>query len=730
MNDIEILENLYTAHFGFSPRQVVRLKGAGSNRRYYRLFSPEGVIPSSLIGVGGDNLADCKSFVALTRDFASANVPEVLEVSADGMHYLQQDLGDISLFDIIGKEGDDFHQVRELVRESLIGLITIQLTSKDKLQNSVAYPPFSLRQILWDLNYFKYCYLKPTAIDFDEDKLQDDFEKFAETIFEKSEGMNGFMYRDFQSRNVMIFDNKPYFIDYQGGRLGPAMYDAVSFLWQARAGFSAKFRKEMLDFYISKYAAESGGSISEDALRDSVKYFVFFRTLQVLGCYGFRGLIEKKAQFVESIPGALKNLKESISELKGVIGDELLRVVDILAHDSRFKSPDNKRLRISVFSFSYKKGYPADYTGNGGGFMFDCRGMHNPGRYTEYKALTGMDKPVIDFLEERGEVQGFVDNAFRLVTPSVQTYIRRGFKSLQIGFGCTGGQHRSVYCAEHLSVLLADAFPEAEVVLQHREQGVERVVEGTRKSDKWALVLAAGLGTRLKPWTLQHPKALVPVAGVPMLQRVIETLKNQGFNKIIVNVHHFADQIREFLASNDFGVDIYISDESDRLLDTGGGILRASQFLPAGCSLLVHNVDILSDANLAELMTQHNTLGQHLTLLTSGRESSRKLMFDACGNLRGWHNLSNGAMRLAPDYNPASLDQQAFSGIYVISSEGIARLSEYAAENGVEAFPIMDFLLSFPAGLEVGRVYDGDLQLIDIGKPETLAEANMKLGNS
>lgn len=275
----------------------------------------------------------------------------------------------------------------------------------------------------------------------------------------------------------MVYESKPYFIDFQGGRPGPVIYDAISFLWQAKAGFSDDFRQEMLEHYFEELSRLTSCRRNEQEEHQSVNRFALFRTLQVLGAYGLRGLVERKAHFIESIPAALENLKILIENGAVDRYPELKRVCSCVCTDKRFAKKTEDGLRVTVFSFSYKKGYPADFTGNGGGFMFDCRGMHNPGRYAEYKSLTGRDKPVIDFLEERGEVQQFVENAVGMVSPSIETYLRRGFSNLQIGFGCTGGQHRSVYCAERTAQVIAEKFPSAHIVLIHREQGLETTLQ-------------------------------------------------------------------------------------------------------------------------------------------------------------------------------------------------------------------------------------------------------------
>lgn len=483
---IQTLSELYCSVFGMEPEGVSRLAGAGSNRVYFRMrgdVKGEGTV----IGVESDDLKESRGFVGLSRLFGRYGlpVPRVLGESEDYRFYLQTDLGPVSLFDIIKKEGEGSERVKRLVKESLSVLVRMQTLPELELESVVEYPRFSVRQAMWDLNYFKYEYLKVSGFSFDEEALENDFEKLAGLLGDCSGSWLGFMFRDFQSRNVMIKDEVPYLIDYQGGRIGPMIYDAISFLWQAKAGFSSRFRSEMLDFYFAALKGEDGARAYPDAGRERmVVLFTLFRTLQVLGAYGFRGLVEKKAHFIESIPSALRNLGEILeqgdfSETIGVSLPELQRVCSVLIRDSRFVKEESpaggdgekaKRLRVTVFSFSYKKGYPADYTGNGGGYMFDCRGMHNPGRYAEYKSLTGLDRPVIEFLEERGEVFVFAENAMRMVEGSVETYKRRGFSDLQIGFGCTGGQHRSVYCAERVGRMLAEKYPDVIVEVVHREQ--------------------------------------------------------------------------------------------------------------------------------------------------------------------------------------------------------------------------------------------------------------------
>lgn len=465
-NDEYIKEasRLYQELEGVTPA-VEKLPGAGSNRRYLRLKGENAV---TVIATCGNDVKENRAFVDLARCFREngCNVPDIYAVNKEGTVYLQEDLGDCALLGMLS--GD--HRM-SLSAKSLRALVAIQTVPEHLWRGAVAFGDFSRRLVMWDLNYFKYEFLKPADIAFDEEMLEDDFERFSERLCIIPEGLGGFMYRDFQSRNIMIKEGEPYMIDFQGGRYGPLVYDVVSFLWQAKAGFSDEERRKLLEIYTEELNSRRG--VPSDRLLGEVDRFALFRTLQVLGAYGFRGLVEKKAHFIESIPGALRNLRQLLE--KGVVDEypELKRVV-MQCVGSRFAACDSTDgLTVKVFSFSYKKGYPEDLTGNGGGFMFDCRGMHNPGRYEQYKPLTGLDKDVRDFLEERGEVQDFVAKCISLVSPTVARYESRGFRSLQVGFGCTGGRHRSVYCAQAFAEELSRRFPGVKVSLRHREQDIE-----------------------------------------------------------------------------------------------------------------------------------------------------------------------------------------------------------------------------------------------------------------
>ncbi|MDE6637777.1 MAG: phosphotransferase, partial [Muribaculaceae bacterium] len=452
-----LLSNMgFTCHY-----EIIPLSQAGSDRRYFRLL----IADKSFIGTYTPDANEGYAFVMLSRDLKSAGaaVPEVFAVSDDFHYYVQEDLGDSSLFSLLPSPDH-----RRFIKDTLARLAFMQKIPLDTWHDDCLAKDFSRRQVMWDLNYFKYEYLKARNVVFDEDLLEDDFERLAENLLSFPKRFWGFMMRDCQSRNVMVVNDTPLFIDFQAGRYGPAIYDAVSFLWQARACFSKDFREEMLCYYCDVFC--NGDVKLRDEMMTFIDVFVLFRTLQVLGAYGYRGLVQHRSHFILSIPPALANLHDLID--RGVLNPypELSKACEALTSDpiSGF-SLEKGLLRVDVYSFSYKKGYPENLSGNGGGFMFDCRAMHNPGRYKEYKQLTGRDPEVIAFLENRGEVQSFLKNAWALTDPAIERYISRGFSHLQIGFGCTGGQHRSVYCAEHTAAHIRRLFPEADLHLIHLE---------------------------------------------------------------------------------------------------------------------------------------------------------------------------------------------------------------------------------------------------------------------
>ena len=455
---------------------------AGSNRQYSRTVDETG---RSVVRVVGTCRAENHAFIYLAKHFRSKGlpVPEVYRVSEDEMEYTQEDLGDTLLFDYIrqGRETGCFSEAeKDMLRRVVRLLAHVQTEGAEGIDWSVCYPvpAFDRQSVFWDLNYFKYCDLKATEEEFSEPALEADFHRLADALLACPE--TGFMYRDFQSRNVMIRNGAPFLIDFQGGRRGPVLYDLVSFLWQAKANFPAALRQELIGEYEDerRLIATARGNGVQPFTQEQIGVFVLFRTLQVLGAYGFRGYFERKPHFLQSIPYALRNASEllELHPALRVAYPEISRVLQALAaaatatDDRREHAEQASEMTVTVYSFSFKKGIPEDKSGNGGGYVFDCRSTHNPGRYDAYKHLTGRDKEVVDYLEQDGEILTFLESVYRLVDHHVERFLERGFSHMQIAFGCTGGQHRSVYSAEATARHLRERFPNIHIELFHREQ--------------------------------------------------------------------------------------------------------------------------------------------------------------------------------------------------------------------------------------------------------------------
>ncbi|MDR1408179.1 MAG: phosphotransferase [Tannerella sp.] len=469
----EALGILYADYTGSPPATITELPSSGSNRRYFRLAGK-----TSLIGVSGTSTGENNAFMYIAGHFRRHGlpVPQVYCHSADRMLYLQEDLGDTLLFDAIekGRLSAVFDEdERRLLHKTITLLPRIQVAGAEGFDFAQCYPQpaFDSRSVLWDLNYFKYCFLKATGMDFRENMLEDDFGRMSHVL--TADAPPTFLYRDFQSRNVIIRHGEPHFIDFQGGRRGPVCYDVASFLWQARAGYPEELRASLLHDYID--ALKQYMPVDEAEFRRLLRHFVLFRTLQVLGAYGFRGYFEKKPHFIRSIPGALDNLRRLLAEdypEYPYLTDVLHRLTEL----KQFAGERKRLLTVKIVSFAYKKGIPDDPSGNGGGFVFDCRAINNPGKYERYNVFTGLDEPVVRFLENDGEVLDFLRHVYTLLDASVKRYIDRGFSHLMVGFGCTGGQHRSVYCAQRLAEYLRTRH-EVNINLIHREQNIEHDFE-------------------------------------------------------------------------------------------------------------------------------------------------------------------------------------------------------------------------------------------------------------
>ena len=481
---MERLYRLFECRYGARPSSVNPLTGSASPRNYYRMSGAD----SACVGVVGTDVKENEAFIALAGHFRSKgiNVPEVYGVSDDGMAYIQEDLGENVLFDEYAKarkNGEGLGEVEELLVNTVRKLPEIQFKGAEGLDFSVCHPQeaFSSRSAMFDLNYFKYCFLKPTGLEFHEMMLQDDFERFAHDLSAcdliSSDGYPAatFLMRDCQSRNVMIRDGVPYFIDFQSGRRGPVYYDVASFIWHARADYSDALKERMLDAYLESLTQYV--DIDREEFLENLRLFRLFRCLQVLGAYGFRGWVEKKANFVVSIPKAVKALA-GLLEKPFHDYPYMMQVLEKLVNLPRFAADEGDGcLEVKVYSFSFRKGIPEDPSGNGGGYVFDCRAIHNPGRYESYKHLTGRDEEVVRFLEEDGGVSGFLEHVYGVLDPHIEAFMSRGFTSLMLSFGCTGGQHRSVYCAEQAARHIVAKYPQVRVRLIHREQNITELFD-------------------------------------------------------------------------------------------------------------------------------------------------------------------------------------------------------------------------------------------------------------
>jgi len=455
-------------NFGKEPENIVALPPSGSNRKYYRISNGN----DSCIGAFNEDFKENKAFINFTKIFLHHElpVPKIIDENLDKHIYLLEDLGNNTLLSLIEGNLDKGLQPENiaLYKKVLDYLPIFQVVAGKDIDYSVCYPrnAFDKQSMMWDLNYFKYYFLKMAQIPFDEQLLEIDFECFCDYLLQTD--CNHFLYRDFQSRNVMIKDGEPYFIDYQGGRKGALQYDIASMLFEAKTHLKPEVRQELYEYYIS--VLKKYHSFDEEKFTSHYYAYIYIRLMQAMGAYGFRGLYERKELFLQSIPKALEHLRWLRENVKLPLNmPQLERVWDFLVENEHIrnlaKTPNY--LTVHISSFSYKEGIPSDSSVHGGGFVFDCRALENPGRYDEYKSLTGKDAEVIKFLESKSDVQTFFAHVSSIISQSVTTYQKREFDYLVVNFGCTGGQHRSVYMAEKLAQYLKKQFSHIKIDLQH-----------------------------------------------------------------------------------------------------------------------------------------------------------------------------------------------------------------------------------------------------------------------
>ncbi len=460
---IEEIKELFTSQFKKEPISIDKLPQSGSDRMYFRISGTG----ANFIATYNINIPENKTFVNFSRHFKSiaAPVPEIYAMNEAGTIYIQEDLGDSSLLHILEKEGYTEHLLG-LYKKSLSALAHLQIKADEQLNynDCITSKEFGKQAILADLLYFKYYFLDTLKIPYDKEKMINDFDALSTYLAHVDHKY--FMFRDFQSRNIMIKNDDVFFIDYQGGMKGALQYDVASLLWQAKADLSDDWKNKLLQYYMDCADTILKKPVDRNRFESQYNGYVLIRLLQVLGAYGFRGLFERKAHFLTSIPLALQNLKWFIKNKKfGISLTEFERLLGLIVEDeviARFepvKANYKTPLVVKINSFSFlKTGYPVDETKNGGGFVFDCRGILNPGRINEFKTQSGQDKEVKDYLEQETKMPDFLNNVYNIVDISVEDYIKRGFENLAVNFGCTGGQHRSVYAADALARHLKNKF--------------------------------------------------------------------------------------------------------------------------------------------------------------------------------------------------------------------------------------------------------------------------------
>ncbi|MEA1898027.1 MAG: RNase adapter RapZ [Bacteroidota bacterium] len=466
----KILIELYEAWSGESAIRFQALPPSGSNREYYRIES----IGKGAIGVYNPDFKENRAFIEFSKEFHRNElpVPEIYKEDIERSIYLVEDLGDTTLYAYLTQIKAQLgfnEELKDIYKKVLEKLVLFQSRGGESINYQYCYPrsSFDKQSMMWDLHYFKYYFLKLAGISFDEQNLENDYQTFTDFLLDADREF--FMYRDFQSRNVMLRGGNPFFIDYQGGRKGALQYDLASILYDAKADIPEEIREELLVYYLKQ--AGKIIHIDEKKFIEHYRGYVLIRIMQALGAYGFRGFYERKEHFLQSIPYAIQNLKHLLKKELPVEIPDLRAALTQLTHSKKLEKIAHmkKELTVQINSFSYKRGIPVDESGHGGGFVFDCRAVHNPGRYEDYRNLTGKDQKVIDFLDKRKDMKEFLKQSQSLVEQAIENYLERGFTNLMVSFGCTGGRHRSVYSAEYLASMLDKEY-DLIIELKHREQ--------------------------------------------------------------------------------------------------------------------------------------------------------------------------------------------------------------------------------------------------------------------
>ena len=481
ISKINLLQDIFQRTYGRSADSITPLPKSGSYREYFRIYSGN----FTAIGVLNTDRKENEAFLEFTRHFLEKglNVPAIEAEDLENNVYLLSDLGDTTLFSYLIdiREGEVFPQrLTDIYKRIVEALPGFQIRGNEGLNYSKCYPRsrFDKQSMMWDLSYFKYYFLKLAKIPFDEQLLEDDFQRFSDHLL--TENSDYFMYRDFQSSNVMLKGDELYFIDYQGGRKGALQYDLASLLFDAKADIPANVRELLLNHYLKSLG--SWHPVDEKKFREYYYDFVLIRLLQAMGAFGFRGFYEKKAQFLQSIPYAIKTMDELLkNHITGNRFPYLVKVLNTMIDAPELKQFIGRRdsagqLQVEINSFSYRRGIPVDLSENGGGFVFDCRAILNPGRMEEYKDLNGNDPAVIEFFRNHTNADIFINDSFRIIDHVISEYLSKKYTRLMLNFGCTGGQHRSIYCSEQIKKLLQKTYKDRiDIILNHREQEYKKL---------------------------------------------------------------------------------------------------------------------------------------------------------------------------------------------------------------------------------------------------------------
>jgi len=729
--------SLYTHAFGQAPQSIERIAADGSQRVYWRLRAEDG---RTVVGGFGPDSDENRTFLAYSRALRAADLP-VPEIYAEDQNlglWLMEDLGDTTLFAALSAarraEPGEFPASALAHYERVVEMLPrIQSRGAEAVDFALAYPrpAFDEQSMLWDLNYFKYHFLKLAHVPFREQPLEDDFCRLVQHLL--SADTDYFLYRDFQSRNIMLRGGEPWFVDYQGGRRGAAQYDIASLLYDGKADLPDSVREHLLAHYLDAFERETGG----DRARFMACYpgYVLIRIMQAMGAYGYRGFFERKPRFLESVPHQARNIAGLLAKGLPIELPEIERafrhIVAEWAERPRPIEPP-KGLRVHVASFSYRDGAPSDDSGNGGGFAFDCRSLSNPGRRPELSGRIGTDAAIASFLEALPETEHFWRHVCDLVDAHVNNFRERHFTDFSVAFGCTGGQHRSVYFAERLTRWLSERHPDVTVDLRHTAEarwklagdfspptGATAAPPARRRADDRladGMIFAAGLGTRLGELGATTPKALLEVGGVTMLERTAQALVAAGVGRIVVNVHHQAEAIERFIASHDLGAEVVVSRESEHPLETGGGLWHARELFRRTGPIVLHNVDVILGAGLVGLLDVHRASGALATLVMHERETQRYLLFDEDG-LFGRENRAKGE-RTEVRPPRGAVHALAFAGVHVCSPGLLGLITERGS------FPITALWLRLAAeGHAIRPWVPADGQWLEIGNPERLAAA-------